>query len=292
MQTQRGSAGLESRRNKNLEMEMDIQLMFFTDLDGTLLDQETYSFEPALPALKILKEKDIPLIICTSKTRAEIEKIRSLLQNTDPFISENGGAIFIPKQYFSHQFPFGREESGYFIIELGTPYKELRKVFNHMRAHSPDKLRGFADLTAKEVADLCGFSMEEARLAKKREYDEPFILDDKSMEEGIKKIAQRSNLHITRGGRFFHLIGGNDKGKAVLKLINVYREKIKHIQTIALGDSLNDLPMLKAVDYPILVQKPDGSYDPSVKLDNLILAPGRGPAGWYDAVLKILNKLS
>ena len=277
-------AGLNSQNDK--------QLLIFTDLDGTLLDHETYSFEPALPALKILKEKNIPLIICTSKTRAEIEKIRSLLQNADPFISENGGAIFIPKEYFSHPFPVDREESDYFIIELGTPYNELRKVFNHMRAISPDKLRGFADLTAKQVADLCGFSPEEANLAKKREYDEPFILENEAMEERIQEMADRSNLRITRGGRFFHLIGGNDKGKAVLKLIDIYREKIKHIQTIALGDSLNDLPMLKAVDYPILVQKPDRSYDPSVKLENLILATGSGPLGWCNAVLKILNKMS
>lgn len=271
---------------------MDIQLIFFTDLDGTLLEHENYSFEPALTALKILKEKNIPLIICTSKTRAEIEKIRSSLQNADPFISENGGAIFIPKGYFSHKFPFNREESNYFIIELGTSYYKLREVFNQMRALLPDKLNGFGDLSTKEVADLCGFSLEEANLAKKREYDEPFILEDKTTEERAKKIARRSNLHITRGGRFFHLIWGNDKGKAVLKLKDIYKEKMKHIKTIALGDSLNDLPMLKAVDYPILIQKPDRSYDPSVKLDNLILASGIGPSGWCDAVLKILDKLS
>jgi mannosyl-3-phosphoglycerate phosphatase len=49
--------------------------------------------------------------------------------------------------------------------------------------------------------------------------------------------------------------------------------------------------MLQVVDHPVLVQKPDGSYDPSVKLDNLILAPGSGPVGWNDAVLKLLEKL-
>jgi HAD superfamily hydrolase (TIGR01484 family) len=52
--------------------QKDSSLLVFTDLDGTLLDHHTYSFEPALPALNSLKEKNIPLIICTSKTRAEI----------------------------------------------------------------------------------------------------------------------------------------------------------------------------------------------------------------------------
>jgi len=266
-------------------------LLVFTDLDGTLLDHDTYSFAPALPAITILKEKNVPLIFCTSKTRAEIEEIQLQLDNIHPFISENGGAIFIPKDYFSHRFHFTRENSHYIIIELGTSYPKLREVLNQMNTLFPGKLRGFGDLTPKEVANLCGFSLSQATLAKKREYDEPFILEDESLEDALEEIASRSLLQINRGGRFYHLIGNSDKGKAVLKLRDLYGQKSTNLKTVALGDSLNDLPMLKVVDYPILVQKPDGSYDPSVKLDNLILAPGSGPSGWCEALLKLVTTI-
>jgi mannosyl-3-phosphoglycerate phosphatase len=63
------------------------------------------------------------------------------------------------------------------------------------------------------------------------------------------------------------------------------------IETIGIGDSLNDLPFLLTVDRPVLVQKPDGSYDPDINLPNLIRAPGIGPAGWNDAVLDLLGQL-
>jgi len=266
-------------------------VLVFTDLDGTLLDHHTYSFEPALPALKALKEKNIPLIICTSKTRAEIEKWRLELHNDHPFISENGGAIFIPKGYFSHKFFFEREKDNYFVIELGTPSAQLREILNRIRNSLHLELKGFGDLSPEEVARLCGFSPEEARLAKKREYDEPFLLDEESAIKKIQKMASLSNLQVTRGGRFFHLMGENDKGEALRLLTNIYREKGEHIETIALGDSLNDLPMLRAADHPVLVQKPDGSYDTEVKLPNLHLAPGIGPTGWREAVLELLNTL-
>jgi mannosyl-3-phosphoglycerate phosphatase len=266
------------------------QYLVFTDLDGTLLDHETYSFEPALPALKFLKERNIPLIICTSKTRAEIEQVRTELHNTHPFISENGGAIFIPKGYFSSSFLFTKEESDYLVIELGTPYSRLREVFHQIRNLNPEKIKGFGDFSPQEVAELCGFSLQKANLAKKREYDEPFILENDTDLKKIQEIVKDSNLHITRGGRFYHLLGDSDKGKSILLLKNIYKEESKHFQSIALGDSLNDLPMLEVVDYPILVQKPDGSYDPSVKLNNLILALGKGPSGWANAVFKLLNK--
>ena len=273
------------------DVGQDFLLLIFTDLDGTLLDHETYSFEPALPAIELLKEKRIPLIICTSKTRAEIEEIRSQLQNIHPFISENGGAIFIPKGYFSFSFSFDKEEPDYFIIELGTPYPKLREVLKRMRRLLLTKIKGFGDLSSEEIAHLCGFSVAQAELAKQREYDEPFFLEDETAEDTIYKMAAHSHLQITRGGRFYHLIGNNSKGKAVVLLKDIYKKKSRQLKTIALGDSLNDLPMLKAVDYPVLVQKVDGSYDPQVKLKNLIKASGSGPSGWQEAIYKLVNRL-
>ena len=270
----------------------DSHLLIFTDLDGTLLDHDTYSFRPALPAIRALKEKNIPLIICTSKTKSEIEETRKQLHIIHPFISENGGAIFIPKKYFHHPFAFDKEDTNYLIIELGTPYIRIRKVLSQIQTAFPGKIKGFGDLSAKEVASLCGLSLSKAKLAKKREYDEPFLLEDKSAAEPIEKMAHHSNLHLTKGGRFYHLLGDNDKGKAVSMLEALFSKEKGHTKTVGLGDSQNDMPMLKVVDYPVLVAKPDSSYDPSVRMDNLIFAKGIGPVGWNETVLEILEKSS
>jgi mannosyl-3-phosphoglycerate phosphatase len=82
------------------------KVIIFTDLDGTLLDYDTYSFEKALPALQLLRERDIPLIISSSKTAKEVVFYREQLENDHPFISENGGGIFIPKDYFKSEIKF------------------------------------------------------------------------------------------------------------------------------------------------------------------------------------------
>jgi mannosyl-3-phosphoglycerate phosphatase len=267
------------------------QLLVFTDLDGTLLDYHTYSYEPALPALDALKKNNIPLIFCSSKTRAEIEKVRLQLNNAHPFVSENGGAVFVPISYLPYEVPFTRRDFHYLIIEFGTPYHKIRGTLQQIQSQFPGMVKGFGDLSAYEVANLCEFSAEQAVLAKEREYDEPFVLEDKTKLENILDIATEDQLQIIQGGRFYHLIGENDKGKAVSYLTDISMKAHDHIKTIALGDSQTDLPMLQVVDHPVLVQKPDGSYDPSVKLDNLILAPGSGPVGWNDAVLKLLEKL-
>jgi mannosyl-3-phosphoglycerate phosphatase len=271
-------------------------LLIFTDLDGTLLDHSSYSFQSALPALKTLRARNIPLIFCTSKTRTETEKIRKLTENTHPFIVENGGAVYIPNDYFTfdsqgtEEFPLKHTENAeYRIIEQGTPYARLREVLSKIQAQYPKKLKGFGDLSIEAIAKLCEFSLEDAHLAKQREYDEPFLLEDESLTDKIQEIARQSGLQITQGGRFHHLMGANDKGQAVLRLIAIYRQKFAPIQSVALGDSLNDLSMLTAVDIPILLPKPDGRHDPTVIFDGLFFAKDPGPSGWSDAVFTLLR---
>jgi len=272
---------------------MKDRILVFSDLDGTLLDHQSYSFEAARPALLLLQEKGIPLVLCSSKTRAEIEPIRAELANTDPFISENGGAVFIPEGYFAHELPSARGESEYRVLELGTPYPRLRKVISELQERLPGQVRGFGDLAVEEVAELTGLSRREAALAKKREYDEPFLLADPASLGIIRETAGATGLKITQGGRFFHLTGDNDKGKAIRLLRTIYTKgEDRSLKTIGLGDSPNDLPLLENVDFPVLVQKPGGGYDPSIRLSHLIRAPGEGPDGWRAAVLDLLGRLA
>jgi mannosyl-3-phosphoglycerate phosphatase len=271
---------------------MTDRILVFSDLDGTLLDQCTYSFEAALPAIELLRRKKIPLIICTSKTRAEVEVVRYRLRNTDPFIVENGGAAFVPAGYLPGRIPGVKEDSPYLVIEFGTPYGKLLKAFVLIKDYAGGKARGFADLSVEEIADLTHLFRPEAALAKKREYDEPFLVEDPSLIPAIEQAAAAVGLRITRGGRFFHLTGDNDKGRAVRRLQALYaRTAGGSLRSIGLGDSLNDLPLLAAVDFPVLVQKPDGRHDSAVRLPNLILAPGVGPEGWRAAVFDLVSRL-
>ncbi len=265
-------------------------LLVFTDLDGTLLDHDTYSFEPARPALRALEERGSPLILCTSKTRAETERWRRALGNAHPFVVENGGGILIPRGYFPFEAAAVPAGSPYEELEFGTPYPELRRVLTEMRTSVHPSIRGFGDMTDEEVAGLCGFSVEEARAAKEREFDEPFVAGEGAPLEALEAAAAAAGLRIVRGGRFFHLIGANDKGRAVSALRGLYEKAHGPFRTIGLGDSLNDEPMLRAVDVPVVVGQPGGGYDPGIDLPGLVRAPGAGPDGWREAVLGILSE--
>lgn len=270
------------------------KLIVFSDLDGTLLDAKTYSFERALPALQLLKEKNIPLILCSSKTRKEIEYYRKKLNNNHPFISENGGGIFIPEDYFGftvHDSQFTvREEGDYYVIRLGAKYSDLRKAIKELQNEGFD-IKGFGDMTTEELADIVNMSIDEAEMAKERDFDEPFIFDGREIDEQrLLETINSKGFNFTQG-RFFHILGNSDKGKAVSILIDIYKKKFGQITTIAIGDSLNDVPMLEKVDYPVIVQKPDGNFDHRIKVPNIVKADGIGPDGWNKAISRLVLKM-
>lgn len=271
--------------------------LLFTDLDGSLLNSETYSFDEARPALEALRSAGVPVILVSSKTRAEIEPLRQRLDHHDPFIVENGAGIFVPLDTFDFPLERSRRRAAYHVIELGTPYALLRDVLKQIEESVDTPLRGFGDLSVDDIMEATGLSREEALRAKLREFDEPFLIDGppQLIEEVCRQIVTRG-LQWTRGGRFFHLTGTNDKGRAAEVLLRCYQRQWildglpDDLETVGIGDSLNDLPLLLSVDRPVLVQKPDGSYDPEINLPGLIRAPGIGPAGWNRAVLDLLEQ--
>ena len=262
------------------------QIIIVTDLDGTLLDSKTYSFEEARPALELIKKKHVPLVLCSSKTQAELGVWRIRLENRHPFIVENGGGIFIPEGYFP--FPVeGETRNGYRVISLGMPYAGIREQFTRLRDKLKIPVTGFGDMTPDDVAALTGLSHDEAVLAKQREYEEPFVFPGAADERMLQAI-EASGLRWTQG-RLFHLMGNHHKGKAVALLRTLF-ERAKGPAIVAgLGDSLNDLPFLLAVDHPVLVRRVEGCYDPKITIPGLYCTQKIGPAGWNEAVQTVLE---
>jgi len=257
----------------------------FTDLDGSLLDSSTYSYSEALDALNLLRSKQVPLVFCSAKTRAEQEVYRQALAIDAPFIVENGGAIFIPEGYFPFTFSHDKTIDNYLVIELGIPYVRIRQLLKETGYH----VKGFGDMTVEEVAAATGLDLKAAVLARQREYDETLILEGEADEkEQILEAIQRVGLRWMRGGRHYDVTGGNDKGKACQILIELFRKKFSWIRTIGIGDSANDLPMLKMVDIPVLLQKEGGRWE-EMELPGLVKVEGQGPQGWREAILSLVE---
>ena len=254
----------------------------FTDLDGTLLDHDTYDWQPAAPVLEELKRRRIPVVLVSSKTLAELEEVRNELGLADPVIAENGAAFDVPDGYFPRPLEWQAD-----AVDRATLQRHLDEIRDDFDCVS------FAELGTAGIAAATGLSPQQAMLANQREASEPILWNDTEQQLAeFTAAAAARGLRCTRGGRFVHLMGAVDKGDAVRKLCDAYRQRwpgVK-VESIALGDGPNDLGMLMAADIAVVIR---GKHGQPMPLDGhlRVLRPeAPGPEGWALAMRALLER--
>jgi mannosyl-3-phosphoglycerate phosphatase len=268
-------------------------LIVFSDLDGTLLDHDSYSFAPAQPALRLLARRQVPLVLATSKTLPETRAISEALDNPAPVIVENGAALAIPSTHQQDYRIAGDAESrdGYLLWHLSADYRRLRAFVERERRSHGYLVEGFGDMDADAVARLTGLDASDAMLARQRSGSEPLVWhDSKDRLQAFRDAALRDGLQLTRGGRFWHLMGTASKGIAIRRLLDGMAGRGDGLTTIALGDSENDRAMLETVDVAVLVRRHDGSWLNDCRgRRQTWRTEANGPRGWNRAILQLLR---
>ncbi len=252
-----------------------------SDVDGTLMDH-SYDLTPAKETIKKLQNFSIPIILCTSKTASEVKVIRKELNLRDPYIVENGAAIY------GESLDRVNGE-----IILGEKYEFLEEILNFISSEIDYKLIPLNNLTDQEATQLTGLKGRSLNLMRDRHWSMPFLNPPSFLEEKIKICCKKYKVDIFKGNRMSHLLSKNsNKGKAINALKKY--SNINNIQIIGLGDSPNDLPLLLNSDIRVVVPGIDGpnlNLLEQLKDLNFILATEPNGYGWKAEINKLINKL-
>jgi len=275
-------------------------LMVVTDLDGSLLDHYTYSFAAALPVLRELQASEIPVVLCSSKTRSEMQLLREQLALLDcPYIVENGAAVYVPKS----RYPNLTFDTHLAPADGAAP--EWRKLFGSDRVYwqnlldeLPDQFHGhfrrLSHMSIGQITDITGLSPDDARRAAQREFGEPIQWrgGDTLKAEFIQALEQRGAT-VLQGGRFLHVVGSWNKGRALRWLADSINDSIDDApKTIALGDSQNDVSMLEAADHAIIIKSPVHEAPMLNRKHGITYTVGTGPKGWAEGLSAVLGQMS
>ncbi|WP_163849619.1 HAD-IIB family hydrolase [Pseudooceanicola aestuarii] len=250
----------------------------FTDLDGTLLDHQSYDYAPALPALSRLRAYGVPVVLASSKTAAEIAPLRAELRLTaSPAIVENGAGLLPPNSPAE---------------DKGDVYDRLRACLDQVSAPLREKFRGFGDLGAGAVALDSGLSPQKAELACKRAFSEPGLWYGTAVEKR-EFIAELAEFGVTarRGGRYLTLTFGGTKADRMDEAAALFGNPHR----IALGDAPNDIEMLENASVGVVIRNDHGAPLPKLKGEasgQILRSTKPGPAGWNEMMMSLISRLT
>jgi mannosyl-3-phosphoglycerate phosphatase len=260
------------------------RLLVISDLDGTLLDHYSYDFAPACPALKKLAALQIPLVLNSSKTFPEMLQIRRQLNNTAPFVVENGAALFIPARQ-------GGKEIFECVI-FGLTRRDILAALHDVESRHDYRYQAFSRMTVAQLVESTGLAADQAQFALSRQYTEPLLWHDTDANLAeFSRLMNGMGIQVIRGGRFVHLGGSADKASCMRWLREYYgKHSTRTPKFIALGDSENDVPMLMEADYAIQVKSPVKDF-PKLTHPRLMRTADTGPLGWNNALLQLLGSI-
>ena len=264
-----------------------MNLILITDLDGTLLGQHDFDFGLIKSEILNLLDSDYLLVLASSKTKAEIESFCDELGRSVPFIYENGAGV----ENFSlfngcetppntHQNPKAiRTDALLMFWEKYIPF-ELQSRCHFVK----DMDRG-----ARQAC--LGLEATALERAMKRSFSLSFTFSGPESDvQKIKDLTAKAGLSVQQGGRVYNLSGCHDKADYLPEIRKWATKAEATPDLIVLGDSMNDVKMLRQADVSCVIPHENG-YCLSLGNGNYptIIAPRAAPLGWLDAVMEALS---
>ena len=255
-------------------------LIVFSDLDGTLMEHESYSTVAASKALAELARRGITPILNSSKTQQEMLAVRQELGFDGPYICENGAALY--------NFSDSKSQTAKKVF--GPPRARWLPEVHQFRMRQHLRFEGFSDWTAADIALHTGLDENRAELARQRQYSEPILWQDTAARlEHFADFLRAMDLQLIEGGRFISVQGVFDKSTAMNWLCK--QSGTSDTMTVALGDSPNDHAMLNSADIAVVIRSAKSEQIQLDQPQHIIRTRRPGPAGWQEAMLLILERV-
>ena len=238
-------------------LHKDTKLMIFSDIDGSFLNHDDYSYGNLYSFITKLK-KISDIVFVSSKTFSEIKLLNNSLGITFPFIVENGACIFFPESYYNTEL----EGDKFFKKENYIGYRVSEKqIKSHKRYLNQFKKKFnflfYSELSSEKLANITNLKGLQIKSSQDRLFSDPIYWNDSKknfikFENELKKI----NIRINKGGRFIHLSNDYDKGDAVGEFLKIdNKQNTFKKMTISIGDSHNDISMLELTDYSCMIKR-------------------------------------
>ncbi len=260
--------------------------------NNVLFDPIRGLWEGARTALSELFLEQIPVVLWSSLTRAEAVYYRAQFGLRDPFVVENGAALFVPLGYFDFDVS-AQQTGGYEFWKFGLSTSELLTEIEPEFQRKSMPLRLIGDFTAEELGQLYALPSHLADLKQQREFSlgvttAPYHEEVWQME--FSEIARRKDCHLYFDGVFHFFQKRVAPARTFETLVRFFEQETGRRPVVtALGGSEQDVDFLRLADVPIWLENDRPVSGSSSPFPKIVRPAGKGPAAWREVVTEILN---
>ena len=269
-----------------------MSLIFFSDIDGTLINNNSFSYGKNIETIKELLQANHYVIFNSSKTFAEIDYILKSENLSIPFICETGGAVYCPRGFFGES---ENKRGDYDVIFESAKISDFsKKIEPILSSEFKNEILFFNDMSIKMKERFSGLFDKDLERASRRDFSILFKwhAGDEKLNK-LRDMLEDFNLTIIKGGRFFHICSNFNKYSAMKFILT----KISHnspeqiYKTVGIGDSSNDIEMLNKTDYKCVVQSINNtSLIAGLTSKDFILSTTRAPEGWQECIDNVFDR--
>lgn len=251
--------------------------MIVVDLDGTLLTSNSKISERSIKALKAAAESGVEVVIATGRGHFDVRKLLAHTDLSPWIIGANGATIHKPDGSSYLTFPL-EKKLALSIIKWLEDNDYYYEVFSEKAIYTPENGRKLIEIeldrlqnsnTEKSLAELRHSANEQYKqfgfefVADYKEIEQKnvpiynilaFSFEDEKLKKGKDLFSQHEQLNVVNSG--YHNFEIEDyrasKGNALALLADNLHIPMTNV--LAIGDSLNDVSMLKIAGFSIAMK--------------------------------------
>src|SRR5262249_4398371 len=198
-----------------------------------------------------LDQLEVPCVWLSSHSRLQLDEPRRRAGHTEPFIAEDGCAVYLPEDYF-HLKPAKTARLGRFTsIPVAKPQPAAADALESLSEEAELSVVPLRSLRPRELAQNIGLPNHEAELARQRDFDELFFFAGSSEKdvERFKVLATQKKVSVREHGVLYSLAVNRDIRQCIRELGTLYDRSLRaHVNRIAIVPSADSGTIFPACD--------------------------------------------
>lgn len=239
-----------------------------------------------------LDQLEIPCVWLSSHSRLQLDEPRRRAGHTEPFIAEDGCAVYLPEDYF-HLKPTKTLRLGRFTsIPIAKPQPAAKDALESLSEETEVPVVPLRSLSPRELAQNIGLPNSEAELARQRDFDELFFFAGSSENDvaRFKSLAVEKKLSLREHGVLCSLAVNRDVRKCIRELGTLYDRSLRaHANRIAIAPSADSATIFPACDRGIRISANSKESDSS-ESSGISEIPITSPELWDHILTSITSR--